>query len=50
MKGIAEMLRCWVCLRTGAWGERERDVQEVDVDKLRAQVAIDPAPVTERRP
>lgn len=50
MQGIAEMLRCWVCLRTGAWGERERDVQEVDVEKLRAQVAIDPAPVTERRP
>lgn len=49
MQGLAEMLRCVVCLRTGAWAERERDVQEVDVDKLRAQVVADTPTVLERR-
>jgi len=31
VQGIAEIVRCVVCLRTGAWPERLRDVEEIDV-------------------
>lgn len=31
LQGLAEMARCAVCLRTGAWPERLRDVEEIDV-------------------
>lgn len=31
LQGIAEMVRCVVCLRTGAWPARHRDVEEIDV-------------------
>src|SRR5262244_207760 len=31
LQGIAEIVRCVVCLRTGEWPERPRDVQEIDV-------------------
>ncbi len=31
MQGISEMLRCLVCLRTGAWTPRLKDAQESDV-------------------
>jgi TRAP-type mannitol/chloroaromatic compound transport system permease small subunit len=30
-QGIAEMVRCIVCLRTGAWPARLEDVEEIDV-------------------
>ena len=30
MQGIAEMLRCIVCIRTGAWPERLHDVEELE--------------------
>jgi len=30
-QGLAEIVRCIVCLRTGAWPERLRDVEEIDV-------------------
>jgi TRAP-type mannitol/chloroaromatic compound transport system permease small subunit len=30
-QGIAEIVRCVVCLRTGEWPERLRDVEEIDV-------------------
>ncbi|CAN5431988.1 hypothetical protein BH10PSE17_BH10PSE17_23850 [soil metagenome] len=36
MQGLAEMLRCGVCLFTGAWPPRLADAQEVDVDELKA--------------
>jgi len=35
-----EIVRCVDCLRTGAWASRQRDVVEVDVDKLKAQVHV----------
>ena len=38
MQGLVEILRCIVCLRDGAWPSREQDVEEVDVDKLKAMV------------
>ncbi|MBI2216156.1 MAG: TRAP transporter small permease subunit [Candidatus Rokubacteria bacterium] len=31
LQGLAEIVRCIVCLRTGAWPERIRDVEEIDV-------------------
>jgi TRAP-type mannitol/chloroaromatic compound transport system permease small subunit len=38
LQGVVEILRCIVCLQTGAWPSREHDVEEVDVDKLKAMV------------
>ena len=40
MQGIVEIIRCIVCLRTGEWPSREEDVEEVDVDKLKAMVHV----------
>ncbi|ASJ59738.1 hypothetical protein SMB554_11425 [Sinorhizobium meliloti] len=31
LQGLAEILRCIVCLRTGAWPARLKDVEEIDV-------------------
>jgi TRAP-type mannitol/chloroaromatic compound transport system permease small subunit len=31
LQGLAEIVRCVVCLRTGAWPPRLRDVEEIDV-------------------
>ncbi|APO78114.1 TRAP dicarboxylate transporter protein DctQ subunit (plasmid) [Rhizobium etli 8C-3] len=31
LQGLAEMLRCIVCLRTGEWPARLKDVEEIDV-------------------
>ena len=31
IQGVAEMFRCVVCLRTGAWPERLKDAEEMDV-------------------
>lgn len=39
-QGVVEIIRCIVCLRDGAWPARERDVEEVDVDKLREMVHV----------
>lgn len=38
LQGVAEILRCVLCLRSGAWPERLSDVKEVDVEQLRAKV------------
>ncbi|MCY1552490.1 hypothetical protein D9M68_888870 [compost metagenome] len=35
-----EILRCVICLKTGAWPTREEDVEEVDVDKLKEMVHV----------
>jgi TRAP-type mannitol/chloroaromatic compound transport system permease small subunit len=39
LQGFAEIIRCIVCLQTGEWPKREHDVEEVDVDKLKAMVS-----------
>ena len=31
LQGLAEILRCVVCLKTGAWPERLKDAEEIDV-------------------
>jgi TRAP-type mannitol/chloroaromatic compound transport system permease small subunit len=41
LQGAVEIVRCVVCLRDGAWPSREADVEEVDVDKLKAMVHAD---------
>ena len=40
VQGVVEILRCIVCLKEGDWPSREEDVEEVDVDKLKAMVHV----------
>ncbi len=40
VQGLAEIVRCVICLRDGAWPSRVRDVEEVDVDKLKQMVNV----------
>ena len=40
LQGIVEIIRCVICLQTGAWPSRQKDVEEVDVDKLREMVNV----------
>jgi TRAP-type mannitol/chloroaromatic compound transport system permease small subunit len=39
-QGIVEIIRCVICIRRGEWPSRVADVQEVDVDKLKAMVHV----------
>ena len=45
LQGMAEIARCVICLRNGHWPSRERDVEEVDVDKLREMVHVKEADI-----
>jgi len=38
LQGIVEIVRCLQCIQAGEWPSRERDVEEVDVDKLKEMV------------
>ena len=40
LQGIIEMIRCILCLKTGQWPSRIQDVEEVDVEKLKAVVQV----------
>ena len=40
IQGLVEIIRCVICLRDGKWPSRENDVEEVDVDKLKAMVHV----------
>ena len=40
LQGIVEIIRCVICIRSGAWPSRDEDVEEVDVDKLKAMVHV----------
>ena len=40
LQGLVEIARCIICIRTGDWPSREQDVEEVDVDKLKAMVHV----------
>jgi TRAP-type mannitol/chloroaromatic compound transport system permease small subunit len=44
LQGFAEIARCIICIRTGVWPSREQDVEEVDVEKLKAMVHADDRP------
>jgi TRAP-type mannitol/chloroaromatic compound transport system permease small subunit len=41
LQGLVEIVRCVLCLRNGGGPAREPDVEEVDVDKLKAMVQVD---------
>jgi TRAP-type mannitol/chloroaromatic compound transport system permease small subunit len=43
-QGVVEIVRCIICLKTGAWPSREEDVEEVDVEALKQMVKSDPNP------
>lgn len=40
LQGVVEIIRCVVCLQTGAWPKRGEDVEEVDVEKLKEMVHV----------
>ncbi len=40
LQGLAEIVRCVQCIRSGEWPSREQDVEEVDVEKLKAMVHV----------
>ena len=40
LQGIAEIARCVLCLKRGAWPSRTEDVEEVDVKKLKEMVHV----------
>lgn len=40
MQGLVEIARCVICIRQGFWPSRGEDVEEVDVDKLKAMVNV----------
>jgi TRAP-type mannitol/chloroaromatic compound transport system permease small subunit len=45
LQGIAEILRCIICLKTGDWPERLKDAEEIDVveQQLSASTHVDDA-------
>jgi TRAP-type mannitol/chloroaromatic compound transport system permease small subunit len=40
VQGFVEIVRCVLCLKTGEWPSRIQDVEEVDVEKLKATVHV----------
>jgi len=40
VQGLVEIIRCVICLKQGEWPSRVEDVEEVDVDKLKAMVHV----------
>jgi TRAP-type mannitol/chloroaromatic compound transport system permease small subunit len=40
LQGIVEIVRCVACIKSGEWPSRTEDVEEVDVDKLKAMVHV----------
>ena len=40
LQGIVEIIRCLLCLKTGDWPSRTKDVEEVDIDKLKDMVNL----------
>ncbi len=40
VQGIVEIIRCVLCLKQGQWPSRQQDVEEVDVEKLKAQMHV----------
>ena len=40
LQGLVEIIRCILCIQSGAWALRDGDVEEVDVEKLKAMVHV----------
>ncbi|MBT9590076.1 MAG: TRAP transporter small permease subunit [Thiobacillus sp.] len=49
LQGVVEILRCAVCLRLGSWPARMKDVEEIDLEELKAMVR-DNGEAAENRP
>lgn len=49
-QGFVEVVYCVACLKQGAWPRRDKDVEEVDVDKLKDMVTTDDATVSPPMP
>jgi TRAP-type mannitol/chloroaromatic compound transport system permease small subunit len=47
IQGVVEIIRCIICLREGNWPARVKDVEEVDVDKLKAMVQVKDSDIAE---
>lgn len=45
LQGLVEIVRCIQCIRADEWPSREQDVEEVDVDKLKAMVKVTDADI-----
>lgn len=45
LQGLVEIVRCALCIKTGAWPSREEDVEEVDVEKLKEMVHVTDADI-----
>src|SRR5690606_30875316 len=41
LQGFVEVVHCVRCLKHGSWPRRDKDVEEVDVDKLKDMVNVD---------
>jgi TRAP-type mannitol/chloroaromatic compound transport system permease small subunit len=40
VQGFVEIIRCVQCLKEGSWPSRVQDIEEVDVEKLKAQMHV----------
>ena len=40
VQGLVEIARCVICIKQGSWPSRIEDVEEVDVEKLKAMVNV----------
>lgn len=40
LQGVVEIIRCILCIRSGAWPARDGDVEEVNVEQLKAMVHV----------
>ena len=49
LQGFVEIVRCVICLRQGDWPARMKDVEEIDLEELKAMVKDD-GEITEARP
>ncbi|MFS0753778.1 TRAP transporter small permease subunit [Noviherbaspirillum sp. 1P10PC] len=45
LQGVVEIIRCVICLREGEWPARKKDVEEVDVEKLKDMVQVSDADI-----
>jgi TRAP-type mannitol/chloroaromatic compound transport system permease small subunit len=45
LQGLVEIVRCAICIRQGEWPSRTDDVEEVDVEKLKAMVHVSDADI-----
>src|SRR5690606_13398547 len=43
-QGFVEVVYCIACLKQGDWPRRDKDVEEVDVDKLKDMVHVEDDP------